>query len=285
MGVSVSGTRVSIIEQDEKSTRGNVADEVPEEWLTERSVIVAAHPDDEAIGLGTLLGRTGGLQALVHVTDGAPRRERDVPWQEYAQVRRREVEAAMREAGVGAGVRRVCLPCPDQQASFRMAGLARMLCGMLRELGPEFVWTHPYEGGHPDHDATAFAVHAAVEMLRRGGEKGPTILEFSSYHRGPEGMETGRFLAGSEERIYEHRLNAEERAAKKKLFACYESQAHVLQYFSVAEEPVRRAPRYEFNKSPQEGGLYYENFRWGVTGAQWRALAREAASELGLAAG
>lgn len=257
--------------------------EIPEEWLQSKSVVLAAHPDDEAIGLGTLLGRMGGLQAAVHVTDGAPRGRSDVPWQEYAQVRRREVEAAMREAGVGAGVRRVCLTCPDQQASFRMAGLARMICGMFRELGPEFVWTHPYEGGHPDHDAAAFVVHAAVEMLRKGGEKGPVVLEFSSYHRGPEGMQTGRFLAGSAEQIYEHPLTAEEQAAKKKLFGCYASQAHVLQYFSVTEEPVRRAPRYDFTKPPQEGGLYYENFQWGVTGTQWRALASEAASELGLA--
>lgn len=264
-------------------------DELPAEWLRGRSVVVAAHPDDEIIGLGTLLGRLCELQAVVHVTDGAPRRGEDIgnagvgSWQEYAQMRRREVQAAMREAGVPAEVRQVCLPCPDQQASFRMAGLARILSGMFREVQPEFVWTHPYEGGHPDHDATAFAVHAAVALLRKAGERGPTILEFSSYHRGPQGMETGRFLDTCGERGFEHTLDQEEQSAKKKLFDCYVSQAHVLQYFPLAEEPVRRAPRYDFGKSPHAGDLYYDGFQWGVTGTQWRGLAKDAESELGLA--
>jgi len=62
------------------------------------------------------------------------------------------------------------------------------------------------------------------------------------------------------------------------------SQAHVLQYFPVTEEPVRRAPRYDFGKPPHAGDLYYEGFAWGVSGARWRSLAKEAESKLGLAA-
>ena len=181
-------------------------------------------------------------------------------------------------------MQQVCLSCPDQQASFRMGGLARMLCGIFRELQPEFVWTHPYEGGHPDHDATAFAVHAAVTVLRKADEREPTILEFASYHRGPQGMETGQFLDTRGKRVYEHTLEDEEQSAKKKLFDCYVSQAHVLQYFPVAEEPVRTAPPYDFGKPPHAGDLYYEGFAWGVNGAQWRSLAKDAERELGLTA-
>lgn len=255
-----------------------MTDEIPEEWLQRSSVIVAAHPDDEVIGLGALLPRMRGLRAIVHVTDGAPRNGEDVrkagvnSWQEYAQLRRREFQAAMRAAGVADGVRQICLECPDQEASFRMGEIARELCGLFEELRVEAVWTHPYEGGHPDHDATAFAVHGALKLLRKARAQEVTALEFSSYHQGPEEMESGCFLPGPSGRIYQHVLTDKEKTAKRNLFECYASQREVLQYFSIEEEPVRRAPVYDFAQPPHGGKLYYENFSWGVTGAQWRGL-------------
>ena len=42
----------------------------------------------------------------------------------------------------------------------REQALARVLRPLLA--GTRVVVTHAYEGGHPDHDAVAFAVHAAV---------------------------------------------------------------------------------------------------------------------------
>ena len=44
----------------------------------------------------------------------------------------------------------------------------------------EQVITHPYEGGHPDHDACAFAARAAV---RHSANKAK-LMEFTSYHAG-----------------------------------------------------------------------------------------------------
>lgn len=258
-----------------------VTDEIPEDWLRKIAVIVVAHPDDEVIGLGAVLPRLYGLQAIVHVTDGAPRNGEDIrkagvnTWQEYAQLRRGEFQATMRAAGVAEDVRQICLECPDQEASFRITEIARRLCGVFEELRAEVVWTHPYEGGHPDHDATACAVHCALghEMI---------ALEFSSYHQGPHGMETECFLPEPSGRVYQHVLTDEEKRAKRKLFECYASQREVLQYFPAKAEPVRRAPIYDFAQPPHAGRLYYENFSWGVTGAQWRELATQALHDLGL---
>lgn len=267
-----------------------VKDEIPDEWLQRAAVIVAAHPDDEVIGVGALLPRFRDLRAIVHVTDGGPRNGDDVrragveTWQEYAQLRRGEFQAAMREAGVGNSVRQICLECPDQQASFRMAELARELCGVFEELRPELVFTHSYEGGHPDHDATAMAVHCAVDLLWNRGSYAATPLEFSSYHQGPHGMETARFLPWPEWTVNEHVLTEEERATKRRLFECYVSQREVLQYFPTSEEPLRSAPAYDFTRPPHEGRLYYENFAWGVTGKEWRELAAQALRALQLSA-
>jgi N-acetylglucosamine malate deacetylase 2 len=250
------------------------------DWLRRPAVIVAAHPDDEVIGMGSLLPRFADLRAIIHVTDGAPRRGNDIAqagvgtWQEYAAKRRREFQSALAELGIPS-VRQICLWCPDQEASFRMAEIGQQLCEAFAELQPHFVFTHAYEGGHPDHDATAVSVHRAAQLLRSTPIPEPAILEFASYHAGTNGIETGCFLPHLNTETIPRQLSEGEKIEKRKLFNCYESQQNVLQYFSLDNEPLRVAPEYDFTKPPHEGTLFYERFDWGLTGQQWRRLATE----------
>lgn len=247
-------------------------------------VVIAPHPDDEVIGVGGHFAEARDLWIL-YVTDGAPRNLADAAHngfsrrEDYATARREEAVAALNLAGI-AKDHAIHLGVVDQEASFQLGALARRLCGWLRTLAPETILAPAYEGGHPDHDAVAFAVSAARRILETRGTAAP-VLEYTLYHRGEKGLEIGTFLPPSSGHVERIPLGAESRDLKQRMLACFRTQQRVLDAFSLGEECFRTAPEYDFTAPPHEGPLYYEQFPWGVTGPQWRQLAREAAAELG----
>jgi LmbE family N-acetylglucosaminyl deacetylase len=251
----------------------------------ERVLLIAAHPDDETIGAGARLGRLPNLRIL-HLTDGAPMQRR---WwgdptlatrEAYARCRRNELEAALALVGIGPGQLRT-LALTDQCASADLAVLTRAVRAEIEAWEPTFVLTHPYEGGHPDHDAAAFAVHAACRALRAEQASGPLVVEFACYHRGSNGaLRTGAFLGRAAATL---RLTAEERARKRQMFARFRTQQRTLTSFGVLVERFRPAPSYAFGQPPHAGMLHYEQYEWGITGEEWRAQADAALRALGLA--
>jgi N-acetylglucosamine malate deacetylase 2 len=249
-----------------------------EEIAGRPTMIVVAHPDDEVIGLGSRLPCFRDLQAIIHVTDGAPRKGSDVAnagvatWQEYADLRRREFKAVLAEANCAAA-QTPCFWCPDQRALNRITYHARRLAALFERSRPQHVFTHPYEGGHPDHDAVAASVHCAAMLLRSRGFIPPLVLEFASYHASADGLESERFLNHDGFPVRDRMLNSGQQAAKQKLFRCYASQRNILAWFPVRCEPIRVAPVYDFSNPPHEGPLLYETFEWGLTGAKWRRVA------------
>jgi LmbE family N-acetylglucosaminyl deacetylase len=239
-----------------------------------RTVVVAAHPDDETAGAGALLAHLHD-PLVVHLTDGAPLQPSDalragcVGRKEYAFARRRELLAALRLAGVRADQTR-SLNVTDQEASLEMIYIALRLTDIFREVRPGAVITHPYEGGHPDHDATAFTVHAACALL----DDPPELFEFASYHAADgqrAAMETGRFLGAATGQAIA--LSEEDCERKRRMFECFATQLHTLRHFPVDVEVFRPAPDYDFTLPPHPGKLYYEHFEWGMSGKRWRFLA------------
>jgi len=249
-------------------------------------MIVAAHPDDEVIGAGAQLPRLKEL-TIVHTTDGAPRDRRDAnaagygSWETYASARRGELAAALRLAGVPVAAART-LGFADQGASFHLVELTETLAAIVEERRPEVVITHPYEGGHPDHDATALAVHAACALRARRGRRAPALVEMTSYYAGEFGLVTASFLPRPQIEVTTLMLDAQARARKRELVACFATQRRVLAQFPLEVERFRPAPCYDFGQPPHAGRLYYENFDRGVDGARWRRLARAALARLGL---
>jgi LmbE family N-acetylglucosaminyl deacetylase len=201
--------------------------------------------------------------------------------EDYARLRRDELLAALDVAGIAADRARP-LNLVDQEASLEMAYLTMRLVDTLKEFRPSAILTHPYEGGHPDHDATAFAVHAACARVPAP----PTVFEFASYHAADQSepvIEVGEFLPDGEE-IDTVELSEESRNAKRRMIACFGSQEHMLRHWPIGIERFREAPAYDFTRPPHPGALYYEHFDWGVTGDRWRLLAEEALRTLGASA-
>jgi LmbE family N-acetylglucosaminyl deacetylase len=243
------------------------------DWRDLPAAIVVAHPDDETIGLGGQLARLRD-PLLVQVTDGAPRSV-GPGREDYVRTRSAELAAALLAGDVH------CIEClelgfVDQEMSLDMPGIVARLVEALAKRRPEVVLTHPYEGGHPDHDATAFAVHAAVKSLKREKLPAPVIWEFTSYHAGAAGaMITGEFLpapSAPETRII---LTGEAKRRKLAMIRSFVSQREVLREFPLDYELFRPAPAYDFTAPPHPGQLYYERFDWGITGERWRRLASE----------
>lgn len=235
--------------------------------------LVVAHPDDEIIAAGASLHLLMNL-LLVHVTDGAPRGLGDAARAgfdspaAYAEARQAELAAALRLARCRAG--REALRIPDQEASLHMPVVSRYLAALFRQRGTQVVITHAYEGGHPDHDATALAVHAAAP----GG-----VVEFAGYHADTDGsFVAGSFLPGPG-LTTDIELSAVEQALKRGMFGCFPTQARILAEFGTTWERFRPASP-DFRAPPHHGTLNYEHWGWGMTGVRWRTLAAAALAEL-----
>jgi LmbE family N-acetylglucosaminyl deacetylase len=238
--------------------------------LLGRTLIIVAHPDDEAVCCGALLQRVREPLVLF-CTDGAPRDP--YFWQKfgsraaYARLRRQEARRALAQVGVS----RFEFLAPednpqqlfaDQDLFLNVPAALERIAGIVRHMRPEALLTMAYEGGHPDHDTCAFLTWwTAREHIL-------PAWEMPGYHRAGGGqMVFQQFIAPEGNEVL-FDATPQEAERKRAMLAEYPSQGDMTAKFNPAVERYRPQAAYDFALPPHPGTLNYEAWQWSVTGSQ-----------------
>ena len=196
-------------------------------YPTAKNARTGGYPDDETIGASVPLVSLSDSWVLF-LTDGAPKNpalrssHREISREAYAQMRSIECRNALACAGVSTD-RTVSFNCVDQEAIYNISELVDRLVSLLKELRPKVIVTHPYEGGHPDHDAAALISSIALDVSSgKAGrlQNAPLLVEMSSYHAVNQRLRVGEFLYDSSPvRVLE--LTEEESERKRSMLPSY----------------------------------------------------------------
>ncbi len=203
-----------------------------------RHVVVTAHADDEAITFGGALARLI-TRSIVQLTTGVPD---GASYADLVTARQLERAEAARLGGWEAATI-VDGGAPARQAHLHLGKLLELV--QIALAGADFVWTHPYENGHPDHDTAAWLVQTACASLSAP----PARMEFSSYHAATERQHVFGAFWPAKTASAVGTLSGEALGRKQAAIAAYGSQAHIAKKFpSDSIEPYRVAPVYNFSK-------------------------------------
>jgi N-acetylglucosamine malate deacetylase 2 len=257
---------------------------IPYNTRRSRCSLIIAHPNDEIFGSGCLISKLPKVQIL-HISDGAPRTQAEAvaagfkTISDYTKARKEECISALELARIGTD-QVFELNLPQFTAPLQLVELSTAILAFLQKTAPQIVLTHAYEGGHPDHDATAFATHAAIRLMKQSGLKPPVIFEMALYP-GSKGLsKVPEFLHSPARESTTLVLDTRAQELKRRMFGRCKTQKQILERSPLGPEKFRQAPGYNFQEPPHDGLLHYEKFDWGMTGKEWRILAAEATKQL-----
>jgi N-acetylglucosamine malate deacetylase 2 len=284
-----------------QSSREVVMPRTPAEFLqmlTERDIkfendseiaIVVPHQDDESIGAGAQISKMPKC-LMVHVTDGAPEatsqeKSGGMTQAEYSHIRSREVEIALDAAG-HLGDRKE-LGVKDQKTVFNMAAVTKQLVALFLKNKTKVAMTTAFEGGHPDHDALSFAIHAARALVKKQGIE-IFVIEMPLYRM--EGDASVRQSFIPDERSHEVNVELTKREAhlKSVLFDVHRSQYTLFNQedqsarMSTEVELFRESPGYDFGTLPNKGNISRIYKESHVSAETWAQEIAKACKELGL---
>jgi len=209
-------------------------------------LVIAAHPDDEVLGLGLTLIKHrnhGDSVTVVFTTNGAGGN-----WKESSTVKRAvsavrfdEACAALAVIGIDpAGI--VCLGFPDGGLHRYIPEASADIATLIRVIAPRRTYVHAIEGGHLDHDITAFIVQEVSARLPI-----EPVFEWAEYNsEAPAGRPISDARFASDPYVPDFQcaptpFDQSEFASKQEMLAKYASQAVSIRYYPFCSEILRKA--------------------------------------------
>jgi len=209
-------------------------------------LVFAAHQDDEVLGLGLTLARHRSNRdrvTVVFTTNGAGGN-----WKESNAVQRAVSAARFKEAcdalaviGIDAA-EIVCLGFPDGGLHRYIPEASDDIATLIRAIDPHMIYVHAMEGGHRDHDVTAFVVQQVSTRLRI-----EPIFEWAEYNSeapGGQPISEARFASDPYVPDFECAptpVDQSELISKQAMLAKYASQAVSIRYYPFRSEILRKA--------------------------------------------
>lgn len=209
-------------------------------------LVFAAHQDDEVLGLGLTLARhrgNGERVTVVFTTNGAGGN-----WKESNTVKRAASAVRFKEACDALAVITidaadiVCLGFPDGGLHRYIPEASEDIATLIRAIAPHTIYVHAIEGGHVDHDVTAFVVQEVSARLLI-----EPVFEWAEYNsEAPGGLAISDARFASDPYVPDFecaptRFEQSEFTSKQEMLAKYASQAVSIRYYPFRGEILRKA--------------------------------------------
>ena len=233
--------------------------------LLNRTLVIVAHPDDEAVACAALLQRIREPHVLF-CTDGGPMDP--YFWgkygsrEAYSQLREKEARLALQEVGVsnveflrtGSGEAVI-----DQTLFQHLPEAIPAVADVVARIGPDALLTIAYEGGHPDHDSCSFITAQIARDRSIAAWEMPIEPLFKKLERRWQ-----TFLAPAQPSVTLHPTPSEI-ARKRRALRAYASQGN-FDSIAAVDETFRPMPHYDYTRRPHQDILNYESWQWKMTG-------------------
>lgn len=233
--------------------------------LLGRTLVIVAHPDDEAVACAALLQRMREPHVLF-CTDGGPLDP--YFWgkygsrEAYSRMREKEARLALKEVGVS-NVEflkvRSGKAVIDQTLFEHLPDAVPAAADVVSRIRPDALLTIAYEGGHPDHDSCSFITTQIAREQHLPVWEMPIEPLFKKVERRWQ-----TFLSPAQPAIT-LRPKPEEIARKRSALQAYVSQGN-FDSIAAVDETFRPMPRYDYTRRPHQDILNYESWQWKMTG-------------------
>ncbi|MEM3374740.1 MAG: PIG-L family deacetylase [Candidatus Woesearchaeota archaeon] len=218
--------------------------------IRNKILIIGPHPDDVEFSTGRLILKRKGKNVFVFcMSDGRKGQEiGNYSESEFAKIRIKESQKALKLMNLNLkNVHYFMLP--DQEVMNNPFIIDKMFI-VIKNIKPDYVLIPPWEGAHPDHDATHLFSVISLKNLMFDFNK---IVEYGSYNYYQGRMNVQKFIPKNS---VEFKLYPDKELQKKwsSIMKLFKSQVSLQKKYVPKSffECYRLLPKYDYSKLPYE---------------------------------